>query len=782
MGQDEGGERSRVAPAGQTVRGFAVAAGAVTAIWLIAAATWIASDSVVPWDSKNQFYAFFRFLAGALNSGAWPFWNPYHYGGHPSIADPQSLVLSPLFVVWALFDPTPSIRAFDLLVYLHLLIGGVAMAAIGARARWPLPASVLAAVLFMLAGAAAGRLQHTGIILSYGLFPPALLTLQLAMQKRSIVLALCFAAVAATLALGRNQVALLLCYVLIAAALAEIATAARPVRYLRERLPVLATMLVAGTVLLAVPLLLTLQFAALSNRPGELLGEALKGSLYPANLATLAVADIFGTHGSYWGPNGASLPDVAHTDDSFNYLFVGWVPLMLLLWLGVAGGGAWRPGRRLLAVVLALALLFMLGRYTPLFSLAFQYVPGIDMFRRPADASFVFSAVLALLCGHLLSDYMRDGLPKGRALALALLAVAASTAVVAAIAFSASSEHGLDATAALAKVVAIPLLIVAALARARTASARAIVATALAVTAVAELMWWNAAFRLNAEPRANYAVLERPSGADAEAIAIIDRELQRDRARGERPRVEVIGLGGAWQNLAMVRGWSAINGYNPLRIGDYDRLVAPGEGNWRADMRKFPASFKSYDCALARALGLKYLVLGRPIEQMPHPQTAVVADTLRDGPGIWIYRLNNPMPRLKFTSRVQIADAGSASPARQALYDYAQSGVLLENAAMRLRTLGPRLARENAGRVTITGWQPGRIEIEASSESGGVLAVHATAYPGWTAEIDGQEVPVLRADHLFRAIEVPPGNRRIVFSFRPLSLANLRQAVQMALR
>jgi hypothetical protein len=761
------------------MRAFAIAVAAVTAIWLAAAATWIAGDTVVPWDSKNQFYAFFRFLAEALHSGAAPFWNPYHYGGHPSIADPQSLIFAPLFFLWALVDPAPSIRTFDLLVYLHLLIGGIAMAAIGGRARWPLAATILAAALFMLAGAAAGRLQHTGIILSYGLFPLAWLTLQLAMQKRSIVSALCFAATATTLALGRNQVALLLCYLLVAAALAEIVSAERPLRYLRERLPVLAVMLLAGVALLAVPLLLTLQFAELSNRPGELLNEALKGSLHPSNLATLTVANVFGTHGGYWGPNGATLPDVAHTDDSFNYLFVGWLPVILLLWLGIAGGGAWRQGRRLIAMTLAVALLFMLGRYTPLFGLAFQYVPGIDMFRRPVDASFVFSAGLALLCGHLLSDYIRNGLPKQRRLVLTLLAMTAIAVVAAAIEFSARSAHALAALIEVAKVATIPLVAIAALSLARTARARTIVAAALALAAVAELMWWNTAFRLNAEPRANYAVLEQPEGLDATAIAILDREMQRDRARGERPRVEIAGLGGAWQNLAMVRGWAAINGYNPLRIGDYDRLVSPGEGNWRADMRRFPVSFKSYDCALARALGLKYLVLGRPIELMPHAQAAVVADTLLAGPKIWIYRLNNPMPRLKFTSRVQIADANASSAARQALYDHAQDRVLLENSATRFRTLGPRLARDNAGRVRIVDWHPGRIEIEAESDTGGVLAMHATAYPGWIADIDGQEVPVLRADHLFRAVEVPPGHHRIVFRFRPWSLQNLKLATEM---
>src|SRR6266446_857887 len=335
------------------------ALGAIGAIWLIAASRWIVTDTVVPWDSKNQFYAFFRFLASALHSGASPFWNPYHYGGHPSVADPQSLVFAPFFVLWALFDDAPSLRAFDLIVYAHLLAGGLAIGIIGARARWPVAACVLAAALFMFGGAAAGRLQHTGIILSYGLFPPALLLLELALERRSILLAAAFAVVAA-------------------------------------------------------PLLLTMQFAALSNRPVTLIDTALKGSLYPADLAQLMVADIFGSQGQYWGPSAGRLPELALTDDSFNYMFVGSVPLVLLLWFGIAGGRALRRGRMLMTAVLMVALLYALGRYTPLFSWAFAWVPGVDKFRRPVDADFVLLAALALLAGQLLADYVREGLPRVR--------------------------------------------------------------------------------------------------------------------------------------------------------------------------------------------------------------------------------------------------------------------------------------------------------------------------------------------------------------------------------
>jgi hypothetical protein len=82
-----------------------IIASLVFAAWSAAALQWPINDLVVPWDSKNQFYVFFRFLAETINEGSFPFWNPYHYAGHPSIADPQSLIFSPLFLTWALIDP-----------------------------------------------------------------------------------------------------------------------------------------------------------------------------------------------------------------------------------------------------------------------------------------------------------------------------------------------------------------------------------------------------------------------------------------------------------------------------------------------------------------------------------------------------------------------------------------------------------------------------------------------------------------------------------------------------
>jgi hypothetical protein len=59
----------------------------VAGVWLAAVSRWVVSDLVVRWDSKNQFYAFFRFLSAAVRAG-----QSEHRG--PAIAGVQSGVRS----------------------------------------------------------------------------------------------------------------------------------------------------------------------------------------------------------------------------------------------------------------------------------------------------------------------------------------------------------------------------------------------------------------------------------------------------------------------------------------------------------------------------------------------------------------------------------------------------------------------------------------------------------------------------------------------------------------
>ena len=395
-------------------------------MWLIAASQWLVTDTVVPWDAKNQFYAFFRFLASSIHAGSTPFWNPYHYGGHPSVADPQSLIFAPAFVALGLVRRerrrcAPSILSFMRTCWSAGLRWAGWVGAWDGRCR----PRVLAAAVFMLGGPASGRLQHTGIILSYALFPPALLLLSLALQRRSLLIAAAFGVVAAMLALGRNHE--------VAAAVLRAGVRCWPARSCRPSIGGAGCAERAGgagrswrvvaALLLAAPLLLTMQFAALSNRPEVPLDTALEASLYPANLASMAVANVMGSLEStqtYWGP------ELRYAARSRRHRSLVQLPVRRRHDRDRAAvvrrcrrrAAAPRPAaadRRCSSSRCSTCS----GRYTPLYALAFDYVPGINLFRRPVDGAFVFVAVLAILAGHLLADYVREGLPRPAALALA---------------------------------------------------------------------------------------------------------------------------------------------------------------------------------------------------------------------------------------------------------------------------------------------------------------------------------------------------------------------------
>ena len=163
----------------------AAAVGALGLFAVLAVSAWYVTGAVVPWDSKNHFYPMFRFLSDSLSHGVFPLWNPYHFGGHPTVADPQSLLFTPTFVLFAWLDPLASMEVFDGVIFAHLLVGGVGMLALFRRRGWHAAGAVLAAMIFMLGGSAASRLQHTGMIISYSFFPVALLFLEEALERRS---------------------------------------------------------------------------------------------------------------------------------------------------------------------------------------------------------------------------------------------------------------------------------------------------------------------------------------------------------------------------------------------------------------------------------------------------------------------------------------------------------------------------------------------------------------------------------------------------------------------
>jgi hypothetical protein len=62
---------------------------------------------------------------------------------------------------------------------------------------------------------------------------------------------------------------------------------------------------------------------------------------------------------------------------------------------------------------------------------------------------------------------------------------------------------------------------------------------------------------------------------------------------------------------------------------------------------------------------------------------------------------------------------------------------------------------------------PGMELIMVDTPGGSWLLLSDVWYPGWQARVDDVETTILRANYLFRAVWVPPGEHTVEFIFRP---------------
>lgn len=72
--------------------------------------------------------------------------------------------------------------------------------------------------------------------------------------------------------------------------------------------------------------------------------------------------------------------------------------------------------------------------------------------------------------------------------------------------------------------------------------------------------------------------------------------------------------------------------------------------------------------------------------------------------------------------------------------------------------------------VTLSRYEPARIEVKVRADAPGYLVLSDAWYPGWQATVDDERVKIYRADVLFRAVAVDAGEHRVVFTFRPASV------------
>ena len=72
-----------------------------------------------------------------------------------------------------------------------------------------------------------------------------------------------------------------------------------------------------------------------------------------------------------------------------------------------------------------------------------------------------------------------------------------------------------------------------------------------------------------------------------------------------------------------------------------------------------------------------------------------------------------------------------------------------------------------SGSARITRDDPEHVEIETDSSGPAYLVLADTFDPGWSATVDGRDVPIRPAWLTFRAVLIPGGRHTVVFRYRP---------------
>ena len=775
----------------------------VFAIWLLYASPWLLGWVTIPYDAKALFQAQFQFLANALHSGQSPTWNPHTFVGVPQIADPQSLIFSPALLLAAL-SKSPGFWLLDFYVFALLGLGAAAVLLFFRDRGWHPGGAAVAALCFAFGGSASWRMQHIGQIQSYAFFAVTLWLLFRARDRRSLAWGAAAGLAAGLMLIEPNQVALLACYVLVVIVAADWLTAPVSSAAFRRDLGPYATAAGVSLAVSVVPLLLTYAFLTSSNRPSIAFAEASRGSLHPASLLTFVFPGLFGinnTTAGYWGPYSEAWdPKELTLSPNMSQLYMGALPCLILL-RGMLMPGALRRAEIVgFAAAALFALVYALGTFTPLFGLAYDLIPGVDLFRRPADATFLLGGLSSILAGYLVHRQFTspDAPSRSTLLRLAFVLVCA-TASGAALAFA----HGRLSTGLLSLAGGLAMLVIAGLvlmsspARLRTVGRLAMFLPAILVGA--DLILSNGPSESTGKPAGRAQEALKPDTTN-ETIAFLSRHVRRGLRTSWRDRIEIAGVGFDWQNAAEAHGLDQTLGYNPLRTDLVTRALGAGDYIAGYDQRTFSRLFPSYRCRLADLLGLRFIATPVPIgmldRRIDDDDLHFIARTL----DAYIYENPRVLPRVLFAEHAMAADFERIladgrwpdfDPRRTVLFDRSEKPILAHgqpvrtmasapSAAPRLLPVPPktpsepapvpnRVAKGAEPEVLISRYENTRVEVDVNAPRPGFLVLSDVWHPWWRATVDGVAARIRRANVLFRAVSVPAGRHRVRFEFHPIA-------------
>lgn len=714
-------------------------------------------------------YPFREFAARTLHqTGAFPQWNPYQFGGMPYVAAMHGDIFYPTFLLRMVL-PTDVAMTWSFII--HLFLAGLFSYLFLRKTGFGFWGALLGGLAYMMSGQVASLVSpgHDGKMYVSALFPLLLWALVVGIRDGRR-----WAWGAAAIIVGLDVLSphpQLLQYSLLAGGAYAIYLAVRGVK-LRQMTNVVAIKRLAcalGAVILggligAVQYLPVRGYVNWSPRAAGI-GSYERATSFgwnPQELFNVYLPQFSGMLDAYWGPNGIHF----HSD------YVGVVVLILA---GAAFIGLRSDKKRadiwFWTITLIITVLWSLGQYTPFYKLPYYLIPGTKYFRAPATIFFVGTLGISVLVAAGTEKFLRGEVGKrytvGWLIFGALVAILAVTGGLTNFAQSIAPENGGEYT--LGRIVENgPALTMGAF--------RSLVFVILAI-GVATLTYLR-----RITPTIAGVALVLFMGADlwsiereywifsppAKELYATDPALEYLRNQPQPVRVLALAMNGGDHakysgSGLMVHNIRNVLGYHGNQIRWYNDLLAAQDPNQAIQRILSSANIR-------QLTNTQFLLTDSDTLAKLVPGLTLAFGPVKDAQGedSYVYRLAGDAPFAWVAPViVKAPDDATFSTVVDSRFDVTRAAIFDTSAAVSAAPPVKELPPATGIGVHVDSYAPGKISMTLAqpAPAGSALVASENYYPGWLATVDGKPATIGRAQFAFIGVALPAGARHVELTF-----------------
>jgi hypothetical protein len=716
-------------------------------------------------DIGRYYYPSRFFVVESLHQGNFPFWNPYIFCGYPSFASLQQATLYPLSLLYCLF---PFFQGFNWFFLAHFLIAGTGLYLLLRRLSLGRLASLCGSICFAFSGYLVSMLNLLTTLSAVVWIPFLFLSFRRFLQSRRFFwlvpasLVLCFQFLS-----GQPEIAFLTFFI------AGIYAAYSSWSYkewgsMRFGLQGLLALIVLVLGIISVQIIPFLEIIKNSVRETTSAIRNTIWSFHPLESINFIIpsfsGDLLAGSSSWFGQA---------------WMRSGYLGIIVLACAVFSLLGSQRENKYFWSLA-GMGLLLSLGQYLPWLEAGYKYLPGFNLIRYPVKYISLFYFGLAVLVGLGVEQCFTINAWKRSRVQLVVLLVLLSGAYLIlwqfrTHIFSALEKYYFASLAPLENKIfynkapqlftdwlwmiawLAGFMMVLFLRPAKILPETTVKKIFLGLFTLSLL---SGSFGLEpvveqyfyTVPTGNVQFLQERLGyervyltpkSSSAAVKNLTVYPKVDFREDFYKRQKAI-----LPNLQAVHHFFSIDGYESIKLKNNEHIINLISARPLSQVAKY-----------LDLLGVKYLLSFYPVEW--EPLTKVRDDY------IMFFKNKNVRDRIQFFSQAECLSQPAEIDRLLEQDSFDPAKILILTGSTKF--CPPPSPDGSSGQASgmILSYAGNRVEIQATARQDIWLLLADTYYPGWQARINGQPATIQQADYMLRAIRLPAGENRVIFSFLP---------------